>query len=121
MRKDSKIHLTLVPVTSALALYSGGLVATPGLAALQDKQLESNHPVIQTILKDKPVSLDDMRFADGDYAKCHNKAEVPTPIGPIKYSRETNCPKPESSAIDSEKEKIAALEAQQLVAKFLLT
>jgi hypothetical protein len=121
MSKNTKIHLALVPVTSALALCSGVILETPGLAAIQDRQLKSNHPVLQTILKERPVSLEGMVFADGEYAKCHTKVEAPTPIGPVKFSKEGNCPAPKSSMGDGEKEKLVAFEAEQLVAKLLLT
>lgn len=120
MSTNKRVHLLLVPVTSALALCSTSLL-TPGLTALEDKYLESDHPLIQMVLKERPVSFDEMLIADGDYAKCHTKGEVPTPIGPIKFSKDANCPKLASVAGIGEKDTDLALEAEQLVTKLLLT
>lgn len=122
MPKSSKYSATLVPVTSALALYAGGLVVTPGLATLTDRHMESKHPVLQSILRVEPVNLADVLVAHvGEYAKCHTKACV----GPVEFSKEGNCPKEDDKKEDKKpddkgEKKSAALEAQQLVEKLLL-
>lgn len=112
-----KNYLMLVPITSSLALYSSNILVMPGLAALDDIHLESTHPVIKMVLKEKPVSLNEKLIAEGNFSKYNDGPVFAKSDRYDKSHIKCTAPPPPTNAPDT----ASAVEAELLVAKLILT